>query len=80
MEINIENIVEQVIAEKRSKGKAPNDCSLHDIFRYIENDITNEMRILIKSGRYEGAVTINKVPVVRRKELHSQDDALRHKT
>lgn len=68
MEINIETIVEQVIAEKQSKGKAPADCNLHDIFRSIEDDIKKEMRQLIVSGKYQGAITINKVPVLRRKE------------
>ncbi len=68
MEINIETIVEQVIAEKESKRKAPADCNLHDIFRSIEDDIKKEMRQLIVSGKYQGAITINKVPVLRRKE------------
>ena len=68
MEIDIETIVEQVIAGKQSKGKAPADCNLHDIFRYIEDDIKKEMRQLIVSGKYKGSITINKIPVLRRKE------------
>ena len=68
MEINIENIVEQVIAEKENNGKAPTDCNLHDIFRFIEDDIKNEMRQLIVSGKYKGSITINKIPVLRRKD------------
>lgn len=68
MEINVERIVEKVIAEYEGKGKAPAQCDLHDIIREIAPDITSEMRRLIKEGGYVGSITINKIPVLKRKE------------
>lgn len=67
MEIDIESIVAQVIAEKEGKGKAPAQCDLHEILKAVAPGITAEMRRLVREGRYAGSVTINKVPVVRKK-------------
>ncbi len=67
VEINIETIVEQVIADNQSNGKLP-QCDLHDIIRAIVPGITAEMRRLVKSGKYTGSITINKIPVLRRKD------------
>lgn len=67
MEIDIERIVEGVIAEKESKGKAPAQCDLHEILKAIAPGITAEMRRLVREGKYDGSITINKVPVVRKK-------------
>lgn len=68
MEIEIAQIIEQVITEQEKKGKGPAQCDLHDIIRTITPAITDEMRSLVKSGRYQGAITINKIPILRRKE------------
>ena len=67
MEIDVESIVAQVIAEKESKGKAPAQCDLHEILKAITPGITAEMRCLIREGKYDGSITINKIPVVRKK-------------
>lgn len=67
MEINVESIVAQVVAEKEGKGKAPAQCDLHEILKAIAPGITAEMRRLVRDGKYDGSITINKVPVVRRK-------------
>lgn len=67
MEIDIESIVAQVIAEKESKGKAPAQCDLHEILKAIAPGITAEMRRLVREGKYDGSITINKIPVVRKK-------------
>lgn len=67
MEIEVERIVEQVIAENEKKGVLA-QCDLHDIIRTITPDLTSEMRRLIKEGGYVGSITINKIPVLRRKE------------
>lgn len=66
MEIDVESIVAQVIAEKESKGKAPAQCDLHEILKAIVPSITAEMRRLIREGRYAGSVTINKIPMLFR--------------
>lgn len=67
MDIDIEKIVEGVISTyERNNTNA--QCDLHDIFRMIEDDIKSEMRRLIKEGKYQGSITINKIPVLRRKE------------
>lgn len=67
MEIDVESIVAQVIAEKESKGKAPAQCDLHEILKVIVPGITAEMRRLVREGKYDGSITINKIPVVRKK-------------
>lgn len=67
MKIDIEQIVERVIKGAETAGKLP-QCDLHDIFRHIENDIKAEMRRLIMEGKYQGSITINKVPVLRRRD------------
>lgn len=66
MEIDIESIVAQVIAEKEGKGKAPAQCDLHEILKAIAPGITAEMRRLVREGCYAGSVTINKVPMLFR--------------
>lgn len=70
MEIDIERIVAQVIAGKEGKGKAPAHCDLHEILKAIAPGITTEMRRLVREGKYDGSITINKVPVVRKKITH----------
>ena len=67
MEIDVEKIVEWVIAENEEKGLLA-QCDLHDIIREMVPGITSEMRRLIKEGGYVGSITINKIPVLRRKE------------
>ena len=67
MEVDIEKIVECVIAEKEGKGKAPAQCDLHEILKAIVPGITEEMRRLVREGKYEGSITINKVPILRKK-------------
>ena len=67
MEIDVKSIVAQVIAEKEGKGKAPAQCDLHEILKAIAPGITAEMRRLVREGKYDGSITINKVPVVRKK-------------
>lgn len=67
MNIDIEQIVERVIAEKESKGKAPAQCDLHEILKAIVPGIKDEMRRLIKEGKYQGSITINKIPVLRKR-------------
>lgn len=66
MEADIEKIVDGVIADKEAQGKMP-QCDLHEIIRAIVPEIISEMRQLVKEGKYEGAVTINKVPMVIKK-------------
>lgn len=68
MEIDIERIVAKVIADKESRAKGPIQCDMHDIIRDIIPDITNDMRRLIKEGKYEGSITINKIPILRKKD------------
>lgn len=67
MEIDVQRIVEKVIAENEEKGLLA-QCDLHDIIRETVPEITSEMRRLIVEGGYTGAITINKVPILRRKE------------
>ena len=68
MEIDVEKIVEKVITDCESRGEGPVQCDLHDIIRAVAPDKTSEMRRLIKEGGYTGSITINKIPVLRRKE------------
>lgn len=63
----MKKIVERVIAENEEKGLLA-QCDLHDIIREMVPDITSEMRRLIMEGGYTGSITINKIPVLRRKE------------
>lgn len=67
MEIDVEKIIAQVIEDKVQQGVAPAQCDLHDILRNIIPGITDAMRQLAKQGKYQGAITINKIPVLRRK-------------
>ena len=67
MEIDIEQIVDRVIEENEAAGRLP-QCDLHDIFRNLEDGVKAEMRRLIMEGKYQGSITINKVPVLRRRE------------
>lgn len=67
MEIDIESIVAQVIAEKEGKGKAPAQCDLHEILKAITPGITAEMRQLARVGKFVAHITINKVPILTRK-------------
>lgn len=67
MEIDVEKIVKRVIAGNEEKGLLA-QCDLHDIIRQLVPEITSEMRRLIVEGGYTGGITINKVPVLRRKE------------
>lgn len=67
MEIDVEKIVERVISENEEKGLLA-QCDLHDIIREMVPKITSEMRRLIVEGGYTGGITINKVPILRRKE------------
>lgn len=68
IKIDLESVVLKVIAEKEEKGQAPIQCDLHDIVRTIEGELIDGMRKLVISGEYEGAITINKIPIVRRKD------------
>lgn len=64
--INIEEIIWQVIADNKNNGRLP-QCDLHDIVRKIAPKITDEMRQLVRSGKYDGSITINKIPIVKEK-------------
>lgn len=66
MNVNIEETVGQIIADRESEGRLP-QCDLHDIIRKIEPEIIGEMREMIKSGRYTGSITINKIPILKKK-------------
>jgi hypothetical protein len=66
MEIDMESIVAQVIAEKEGKGKAPAQCDLHEILKAITPGITAEMRQLARTGKFVAHISINKIPILTR--------------
>jgi hypothetical protein len=60
--------VGMILADKKTKGIGPHQCDmleLHEATGVPCRELLPLMRRLVTSGRYEGSITINKIPILR---------------
>lgn len=64
---------ERIIAERESLGRFPAPCSMYDILANIREDITECMRELHRKGEYRASATVNKTPMLLRRNKIKRD-------
>lgn len=69
MEIDVEKIVEWVIAENENKGKAPAQCDMLELHKATGvgcSELLPLMRHLVRTGKFVAHISINKIPILTR--------------
>lgn len=69
----VRNTAERIIAERERQGKSPASCTLFELMEEAREDITECMRELHRKGEYRASATVNKTPMLLRRNKTKKD-------